>query len=1352
MKKTVYLFLCLTSVLFSLKVQSQTVSFTTSPASGQCYVSGSTYGYAGLTSTTGSQSYSWSVNGPGCTASYTTFSGAPYISIYYPCCGIYTINCAAFTGTAVTTYSTTHQVFCSGSVSVTGTSTLCAGSTGYLHASGGGNYIWQPGNLSGDSVFVTPSSSTCYSVSSTNTFGCNSSAVKCISVVPSAVSITGGNGFICSNSYAILYASGATNYTWLPGGSTSTSIIVTPTTVNCYTLQGYNAQCGVTSSASKCLSVSPSPSISVSGNTAVCGGSTTLTASGATTYTWMTGSVTYTGSTIVVTPSASTCFSITGANSNGCYGYSGVCVSNQGNLALSIGGNSVICAGSNATLTASGAQNYTWNPGGLTGSSIVVSPSVSACYTVVGTNSTGCSGSAIICVNVQTTNSVTIQGPGTICAGSTATLYGSGGNSFTWNPGGLSGSQIVISPSVSTCYTMTTSNACGLISAVKCVSVSNTSDSIYVTGPSVLCAGSTTTLNAFGSNSYTWSPGGANGSGGASIVISPTVPTCYTVVGSGCGGTVSAIKCVSVMPSPTLSIGGSTAVCSGSTGTLTASGASTYTWYGSNGTYTGSSVVFTANATTCFSVIGTTGNGCLAYGGICVSPQNPLSVSGATNICSGNSTTLIASGSASGYTWQPGGLTGSVVVVSPTANVCYTVTSTNTAGCNGYATRCVQVNPKPTISVYPSSTLCIGQNAYLMASGASSYTWLPSNTTGSILSITPSANTCYTVVGTNSLGCSNTAANCFSAFPTASVTISGPNINCGGQSTTLTASGANSYYWLPGGMTGSSIVVSPSASVCYTVTGYPSGQMCPGTAVRCMSVLPAPVISVSGNTSVCSGSGANLSASGAQTYTWIPGNLTGSFITVSPSVSTCYTVVGANSSGCIGVSNVCVTVKPKPTVYTSSGFFCAGQADTIYAYGASSYFWLPYNLSGSSIVISPSVSSCYTVIGTNTAGCSNTTTGCYSVAPSPVINITGNTNICAGSSGILTASGANTYYWLPGGVTSPSIVVSPSVSNCYTVYGSNSFGCTSSAVKCVSVQAGLSISISGNNSICGGSSANLLASGASSYTWNNGVTGAYITVSPSVSTCYTVIGQTATGCSGSAVKCISVQNNPYLSISGNTNICQGSSATLQASGASSYWWSNGSTNSSIVVSPNFNTSYMVVGSNGSCSSSVTINMTVRPKPFVYISISDSILCAGDSVNLFATGAATYTWNNGYNGPFLSVSPTVNTVYSVVGTATNGCSNSAARFVSVSPCTGLMETEHFNTDIRVYPNPSSGAVTITSGSGITLSVSVFDLVGRQLIEKQMTGSSTVDLSGYASGTYILKFEFSGKTSYKKLVIN
>src|SRR5690606_12845024 len=110
-------------------------------------------------------------------------------------------------------------------------------------------------------------------------------------------------------------------------------------------------------------------SLTISGNTVVCpGNSVTLNASGAASYTWYTSQGTFTGSTIALTPTATTCYSLIGSNGAGCTSYAGGCIYTYTAPVISISGNSSLCSGSSTTLTATGASNYTWYPGGFIGS------------------------------------------------------------------------------------------------------------------------------------------------------------------------------------------------------------------------------------------------------------------------------------------------------------------------------------------------------------------------------------------------------------------------------------------------------------------------------------------------------------------------------------------------------------------------------------------------------------------------------------------------------------------------------------------------------------------------------------------------------------------------------------------------------------------------------------------------------------------------------------------------------------------------------------------------------------------------------------------------------------------------
>lgn len=170
--------------------------------------------------------------------------------------------------------------------------------------------------------------------------------------------------------------------------------------------------------------------------------------------------------------------------------------------------------------------------------------------------------------------SIAVTGSGTICSGGTATLTANGANVYVWNTGAIT-ANIVVSPSVTTTYTVTGVTGTCTSQTVATINVISVSPTVSVSGNSSICAGSTTTLTATGANSYTWSTGTTT----ASVVLSPTVTTTYTVVGSACSNTAQAVATINVNPiNPTVTINGSGTICPGNSATLTAIGASSYTW------------------------------------------------------------------------------------------------------------------------------------------------------------------------------------------------------------------------------------------------------------------------------------------------------------------------------------------------------------------------------------------------------------------------------------------------------------------------------------------------------------------------------------------------------------------------------------------------------------------------------------------------------------------------------------------------------------------------------------------------------------------------------------------------------
>lgn len=421
-----------------------------------------------------------------------------------------------------------------------------------------------------------------------------------------------------------------------------------------------------------------------------------------------------------------------------------------------------------------------------------------------------------------------------------------------------------------------------------------------------ICSGQSATLTATGSGftSYAWS----TSQNTSSISVSPTTTTNYSVTANTATANciLDAYFTLSVTPMPTVVVTpASTVVCSGNSATLTASGASTYSW--STGPIT-NSIVITPTALTQPIVTG--------YNGICthsimvnvgVSPTPTINITGAPNAtyCSGGALTMTASGAIT-YTWTSGP-TSSVNVVSPTVATVYTVTGT-IGQCSSTKTISVSMIQTPTVSVNaPAYTICPGATITIAASGASTYSWNTSTTTSSV-SVSPTVNTTYTVTGYNG-ACSDSKSSVVTITNNISISaVSSPTQLCVGQQATLSANGAISYTWSTNANS-NTIVVTPTASTTFTVFGV-SGS-CTGTTQINLGVDPTPTVSASASSSlICVNNTVALTATGANSYTWMPGNLSGTSITDMPSGTTVYTVTGENAFNCKNSETVQVTVDP----------------------------------------------------------------------------------------------------------------------------------------------------------------------------------------------------------------------------------------------------------------------------------------------------------------------------------------------------------------------------------------------------------------------------------------------------------
>lgn len=474
--------------------------------------------------------------------------------------------------------------------------------------------------------------------------------------------------------------------------------------------------------------------------------------------------------------------------------------------------------------------SYTWSPsGGNTSTASGLVAGTYTCFIIDASSSSLTTSKVFTIIQPPAINITSVANPSTICAGSSSTLTanGSGGlapYTYTW-VGGVANSINVVNPPATSLYTVNVKDANNCIKSQTVNLIVNPSPGISaVSTASAICIGQSGTLTATGATTYSWNTGSTT----ASISVTPTITTAFTVIGTtnGCSNTKTVSITVNSLPNVSVA---STTICVGSTGTLVASGANTYTW--NTGTV-GSNLSVSPTVNTNYTVTGTSTAGCVKTTTAAVAIGTAPSIAvNSTSICSGSSAVLSASG-VSTYTWNTGATT-PTIMVSPLSSIVYTV-SGNLIGCSASATKTVGVSVvnNPTVTAN-NATVCSGSSATLTANGATTYSWNTGLTTASI-SVIPSINTTYTVVGITN-GCIKTVTTSVVVNPNPILAVvSSSTLICSGQTATLNVSGANTYSWSTGATT-ASISVSPITTTTYSVQGINTNS-CMNTATIIQSI------------------------------------------------------------------------------------------------------------------------------------------------------------------------------------------------------------------------------------------------------------------------------------------------------------------------------------------------------------------------------------------------------------------------------------------------------------------------------------------------------------------------------------
>lgn len=360
----------------------------------------------------------------------------------------------------------------------------------------------------------------------------------------------------------------------------------------------------------------------------------------------------------------------------------------------------------------------------------------------------------------------------------------------------------------------------------------------------------------------------------------------------------------------------------------------------------------------------------------------------------------------------------------------------------------------------------------------------------------------------------------------------------------------------------------------------------------------------------------------------------------------------------------------------------------------------------------------------------------------------------------LNGTQVGTYSWSPSnGLSSTSgvsVIASPTASAIYSVGLSDGL-CASNSTVGIDVILVPTITISSSSStVCLGNTATLTAAGATTYTWNTNATTSNVVVSPFGTTTYTVNGSNPICPSSSAtIQIISAPALTLAVLASPAILCIGESSTLSVSGASTYTWTGGSNTSSIVVSPSGTTNYSVTGASGpGCRTGKNVNVKVNPLPVIIITPSSPTICLGEMASVEASGVFNFTWAPGNsNSPILMVSPVNNTSYTVVGTDQNNCSNTASVEITVQACVGIGSLSSSSKAVSVYPNPSSGIITLQFASEEKKQVDIVNSMGSSIYSAEITGDlKKIDLSEFSKGVYFVKIKGSGLSGTYKLILD
>jgi hypothetical protein len=560
-----------------------------------------------------------------------------------------------------------------------------------------------------------------------------------------------------------------------------------------------------------------------------------------------------------------------------------------------------------------------------------------------------------------------------LCRGINDTLIAKGGSKaadYIWNVSHNRGDTLVVSANGTYIVTVTAANGCKYSDST--LVIKNSLPVVSATASKdTVCKGETVSLSAQAATGVglAWSVGVAEDGTVLPTVIGANTYTVTATSEHGCKATAN-VK-VAVLEVPVVSIvASSDTVCSGSSLTLTATGAKSYIWSGgiTNG------VEFTPAASGKYFVTGTIDKGCAGIDSIAIAVLDLPTVSivaSRDSICQGDSLSLNATGGASA-TWNAGVVNNSLFI--PDVTKTYTATVADAHGCKAKDSIKIHVFALPTVTATASKDqVCLGDSVLLSATGAKEYIWDAALSTDNYITPTSVKTETYSVSATDSLGCKATASVSVTINAIPVLTISGRDALdtiCKNSSIVLFADGADTFVWSHGKDNGASFT--PDTTDTYIVVGTSKGCSSKDSVTVAVSATSAKPITLNTESKIdiCQNGSVTLTASGIFAFEWNNGIKNGEAFV--PDTTATYIVTGVDANKCVTMESVTVTVNALPVISISpmDTTICPSIPVTLTATGAANYKW--DNAVENGIAFSPSATKTYSVTGTDANGCVGT--------------------------------------------------------------------------------------------------------------------------------------------------------------------------------------------------------------------------------------------------------------------------------------------------------------------------------------------------------------------------------------------